>query len=362
MISGGGTGGHIFPAISIADELKSIFPDAEFLFVGAKDKMEMERVPQAGYDIKGIWISGIQRKISATNLSFPFKLISSLTKCFRLIRKFKPDVVIGTGGFASGPLLYAASLKGIPTLIQEQNSYPGITNKLLSKKAHKICVAYPKMDRFFQNSKIVFTGNPIRDNIKNNSKDQSASLEEFGLDTKRKTLLILGGSLGARKINQLISDHLSTLLAKDINIIWQTGKLYIDDLKTKHAELEGDQLIIKGFVKNMDSAYAAADMVISRAGAGTISELAVAGKSTLLIPSPNVAEDHQTKNALALVENDAALLYRERDDETLFMENIILLSQENQQEKLSTNIKKLSKPDASKSIGEEVVKLLNNAG
>lgn len=362
MISGGGTGGHIFPAISIADELKKRYPNAEFLFVGAKDKMEMERVPQAGYAIEGIWISGIQRKITASNLAFPFKLLSSLNKCFSLIRKFKPDVVIGTGGFASGPLLYAASLKGIPTLIQEQNSYPGITNKLLSKRANSICVAYGKMNRFFPEEKIVFTGNPIRDNIKNISVPQTEALAEFGLVSNRPTLLILGGSLGARKINQLIGDHLDWLLSLNINILWQTGKLYIQNIEEKFGQKQNDQLKIQAFIKNMDLAYSAANMVISRAGAGTISELSVAAKATLLIPSPNVAEDHQTKNALALSENDAALMFREKESEERFKSLIRELNQAAEQKKLAMNILKMAKPNASETIADQVETLLSNAG
>lgn len=362
MISGGGTGGHIFPAISIADELKKGHPDAEFLFVGAKDKMEMERVPQAGYQIEGIWISGIQRKLSASNLAFPFKLLSSLSRCFSLIRRFKPDVVIGTGGFASGPLLYAASLKGIPTLIQEQNSYPGITNKLLSKRANSICVAYDKMNRFFPKEKIVFTGNPIRENIKNISIPQEQALTELGLDPKRSTLLILGGSLGARKINHLIGDNLDWLLSLNINILWQTGKLYIQNIEERFGKKQSDQLKIQAFLKKMDMAYSAADMVISRAGAGTISELSVASKATLLIPSPNVAEDHQTKNALALYENEAALLFLEKESEDRFKDLIIQLNQATEQEKLAKNILKMAKPNASETIADQVEKLLTNAG
>lgn len=361
MISGGGTGGHIFPAISIADELKKRFPDAEFLFVGAQDKMEMERVPQAGYDIKGIWISGIQRKISAANLSFPFKLISSLMKCRAYIRKFRPNVVIGTGGFASGPLLYAASGKGIPTLIQEQNSYPGITNKLLSKKAKKICVAYDKMQRFFPSEKIVFTGNPIRGSIKDNSTDKTEAIKSFKLNPERDTLLVLGGSLGARKINELIGDNLDYLLGKGINIIWQTGKLYFDSIINKYGDRQNDQLQIMAFVKNMNAAYAGSEMVVSRAGAGTISELSVAGKATLLVPSPNVAEDHQTKNALALADEGAALLFREKEEAAEFRKRMDELCDPQNRKNLSENILKLAKPNASETIADEVVKLLGNA-
>jgi UDP-N-acetylglucosamine--N-acetylmuramyl-(pentapeptide) pyrophosphoryl-undecaprenol N-acetylglucosamine transferase len=362
MISGGGTGGHIFPAISIANELKRTFPDAEFLFVGAQNKMEMERVPQAGYRIEGIWISGIQRKLTAANLAFPFKVVSSLSKCFKLIRKFKPDVVIGTGGFASGPLLYAASLKGKPTLIQEQNSYPGITNKILAAKAAKICVAYSKMDRFFPKDKIVFTGNPIRKNITDNNTDKTQALEQFKLHTSRPTLLILGGSLGARKINELIASNLDKLLQLGVNILWQTGKLYYDSLFEQHREKCGDQLQIHAFLKDMNAAYAASDIIISRSGAGTISELAVSGKATLLIPSPNVAEDHQTKNAMALVENDAALIFKENEDESHFLGQIQLLLKAEEREKLQTQILKLAKPNAAADIAQEVIKLMNHAG
>lgn len=357
MVSGGGTGGHIFPAIAIADALKKLEPNSEFLFVGAKDRMEMQRVPQAGYKIEGLWISGIQRKLTLSNLAFPFKLLSSLLKSKRLIKRFKPDAVIGTGGFASGPLLQIASSKGIPTLIQEQNSYPGITNKILSKKVNAICVAYDKMERFFPLSKILLTGNPVRNNINQNIGDKKALAQSLNLDTTKPTLLILGGSLGARKINELISNNLESLLAKGINIIWQTGQLYIDTILEKHNTSQGKNLKIQAFIKDMNEAYGVADYVISRAGAGTISELGVVKKATLLIPSPNVAEDHQTKNALALVEKDAALLFKEQDTGAEFLSKVNeLISKKNQ---LQENIAQLGLPNAAEDIAKEVLKLIS---
>lgn len=355
MISGGGTGGHIFPAIAIADTLKEMHPDSEFLFVGASDRMEMERVPQAGYKIEGLWISGIQRKLTASNLMFPFKLFSSITKCKRLIRKFKPDAVIGTGGFASGPLLFVAANKKITTLIQEQNSLPGITNKILAPKVNSICVAYDKMERFFPKDKILLTGNPIRGTVKNINSDRNAAIEKFKLNPSRPTLLVLGGSLGARRINELIGNNLDALLAKGINILWQTGKLYSEKLQEQYGDKQNDQLQIMPFIKNMEDAYTA-DIIISRAGAGTISELAVAEKATMLIPSPNVAEDHQTKNANALAEKGAALLFRESGTNEEFLNEVDkLIAQKNQ---LEINIKQFALPDAAKHIAEEVLKLV----
>ena len=355
MISGGGTGGHIFPAIAIADTLKEMHPDSEFLFVGASDRMEMERVPQAGYKIEGLWISGIQRKLTLSNLMFPFKLISSIWKSKRLIRKFKPNAVIGTGGFASGPLLYVAANKKITTLIQEQNSLPGITNKILAPKVNSICVAYDKMDRFFPKDKILLTGNPIRGTVKNINGDYAAAIGKFGLNPSRPTLLVLGGSLGARRINELIGNNLDALLEKGINILWQTGKLYSDKLQEQFGNLQNDQLQIMPFIKNMEDAYAA-DIIISRAGAGTISELAVAQKATMLIPSPNVAEDHQTKNANALAEKGAALLFRESGTNESFLQEVDkLIAQKSDLEK---NIKHFALPDAAKHIAEEILKLV----
>ncbi|MGB0175570.1 MAG: undecaprenyldiphospho-muramoylpentapeptide beta-N-acetylglucosaminyltransferase [Owenweeksia sp.] len=362
MISGGGTGGHIFPAVAIADELKKRFPDAKFLFVGARDRMEMERVPQAGYHIEGLWISGIQRKLTASNLMFPFKLFSSITRCRSLIRQFKPDVVIGTGGFASGPLLYVASQKNKPCLIQEQNSFPGITNKLLAPRVNSICVAYDKMERFFPEEKIVFTGNPIRSSVHAKVESREDCYKELGLSPDRKTILVLGGSLGARRINQLIENNLDHILKMDVNLLWQTGKLYYDELIGKHGSRQNEQLQIKPFLQNMQGAYAIADVVISRAGAGTLSELAVLQKASLLIPSPNVAEDHQTKNAMALVEKDAALIFRETDPEKELLEKLEQLMDNERRHELEKNILSLAKPRAAQHIVDEVVKLLPNAG
>lgn len=355
MISGGGTGGHIFPAVAIADKLKELAPGSEFLFVGAQDRMEMERVPEAGYRIEGLWISGIQRKLSASNLMFPFKLFSSLSKCKKLLKKFKPDAVIGTGGFASGPLLFVASKRGIPTLIQEQNSLPGITNKILAPRVNKICVAYDKMERFFPAHKIMLTGNPIRAAVQNISAERDKALQSFGLDPKRPTLLVLGGSLGARRINELVADNLEKLLEKDINVLWQTGKLYFEALEKRFGKRKNDQFQLMAFIQNMQDAYTA-DFIISRAGAGTISELAVAQKATLLIPSPNVAEDHQTKNAQALESEGAALLFRESGSDENFLAAVDKLR--DKRAELEKNIGKFALPNAADDIAKEVLKML----
>ena len=355
ILSGGGTGGHIYPAISIANELKAKYPNANFLFVGAKDKMEMEKVPQAGYEIKGLWISGLQRELTLKNLSFPFKLISSLWNAHKIIKKFKPTVVIGTGGFASGPTLYAASRKGIKTVIQEQNSYPGITNKLLSKKADKICVAYDGLERFFPEDKIVKSGNPVRQDLLDIKDKREEALAFFKLDVAKKTLVIIGGSLGARAVNNLVEKHIDWLVELGVQVIWQTGKLYYEEFK-KYDELEGVQTF--AFLNRMDLTYAAADVLISRAGASSISELCIVGKPVIFIPSPNVAEDHQTKNALSVVNKDAALLLKESEltvFKTMFSE---LISDEELQQKLSKNIKKLALPNATKDIVKEIEKLM----
>ena len=355
IISGGGTGGHIYPAVAIANELKSRFPEAEFLFVGAKDKMEMQKVPQAGYAIKGLWIAGIQRKITLDNAMFPLKLTSSLLNSFKIIKKFKPDVVIGTGGFASGAVLKVASMLGIPTVIQEQNSYPGITNKLLAKKANKICVAYENLERFFPKDKMILTGNPVRQDLINEA-SKSEAVAYFKLDANKKTLLVLGGSLGARRINQLIEKELDFLLSQNIQIIWQCGKLYLNDY-SKYNENENVQVV--AFIDRMDLVYAAADVVISRSGASSVSELCIVGKPTIFIPSPNVAEDHQTKNAKAISDKNGAILIKESELETQF-ETIFsdLISNESKQLELSQNIKKLAKPNATKDIVEEIMKLV----
>jgi len=356
IISGGGTGGHIYPAVAIANELKAQYPDAEFLFVGAQDKMEMQKVPQAGYPIEGLWIAGLQRKLTLQNALFPVKLASSLLKSFRIVKKFKPDVVIGTGGFASGAVLKVASMLGIPTVIQEQNSYPGITNKLLAKKANKICVAYENLERFFPKEKMMLTGNPVREDLIEVGSKKEEAVSYFKLDASKKTLLVLGGSLGARRINQLIEKELDFLLSKNIQILWQCGKLYLKDYEKYNSK---GNVQVTAFIDRMDLVYAAADVVISRSGASSVSELCIIGKPTIFIPSLNVAEDHQTKNAKAIVDKNGALLIKESDldfqFETVFSD---LISNENKQIELSQNIKKLALPNATKTIVEEIKKLI----
>ena len=357
LISGGGTGGHIYPAIAIANELKLRYPNAKFLFVGAKDKMEMEKVPQAGYEIKGLWISGIQRRLTIDNLSFPFKLISSLWNASKIIRKFKPDVAIGTGGFASGPTLIMANRKGIPTLIQEQNSFPGITNKLLSKKAHKICVAYDNLERFFPADKIVKTGNPVRQDLLSIHSKTAEGKLFFKLEKEQKTILVLGGSLGARKINQLVEANLEFFKKQGVQVIWQCGKLYFEEYK-KYNEIEGVQ--VHQFVNRMDFAYAASDIIISRAGASSVSELCIVGKPVLFIPSPNVSEDHQTKNAKSIADKHGAILLKESELESFPIVFETLLKDKGKQSNLSENIKELALPGATTAIVNEVEKLLNS--
>ncbi len=356
IISGGGTGGHIFPAISIANELKLRYPTCEILFVGAEDRMEMQKVPEAGYKIEGLWISGIQRRLTAKNLLFPVKLVKSLWKARDIIKKFQPDVVIGTGGFASGPLLQMANRENIPTLIQEQNSYPGITNKLLAKGANTICTAYPDMERFFPSEKIVLTGNPVRQDLLDVNSKREEALAFFGIDPSKKTVLVLGGSLGARKINQLIEENLKEFAKHDLQLLWQTGSLYFEEY-SKYAEKENIQTF--AFLKRMDFAYAAADIIISRAGAGTVSELCIVGKPVVFIPSPNVAEDHQTKNAMAVAESDAAIVLSESHLEQGFRSIFFpLVETDEKMKSLARNIKKLEKPFATANIVNEVEKLL----
>lgn len=355
ILSGGGTGGHIYPAIAIANELKKRYPKAEFLFVGAKDRMEMEKVPQAGFKIEGLWITGLQRKLTLKNLMFPFKLISSLIKAGNIVSRFKPHAVIGTGGFASGPLLRVASGRNIPCVLQEQNSYAGITNKLLKDRVAKICVAYDGMEQFFPKDKIVKTGNPVRGDLVEATSDSKVVLEFFGLNPNRPTVFVLGGSLGARRINQLIEKELGFFKELGIQLLWQCGKLYFEEYK----KYQGDTVKVLDYVSRMDLAYAAGDIMISRAGAGSVSELCIVGKPVLFIPSPNVAEDHQTKNALALANENAALMIREKDLDTDFerMFSEVFKSKEKQQE-LRTNIKKLAMPNATKDIVDEIEKLL----
>ena len=355
LISGGGTGGHIYPAIAIANELKLRYPDANFLFVGAKDKMEMEKIPQAGYQIIGLWISGIQRRFTLNNLLFPFKMIISLWNASKIIKKFNPDVAIGTGGFASGPTLIMAGRKGIPTLIQEQNSYPGITNKLLGKKAQKICVAYDNLERFFPLDKIVKTGNPVRQDLLTTHSKTVEGRTFFNLDKKSKTILILGGSLGARKINQLIETNLEFFKNEEVSVIWQCGKFYFEEYK-KFNELKHVQ--VHQYVNRMDLAYAAADIIISRAGASSVSELCIVGKPVIFIPSPNVAEDHQTKNAKSIAGKHGAILLNESELDTFPIVFETLIKDFGKQKILSENINEMALPGATTAIVNEVEKLL----
>lgn len=356
LISGGGTGGHIYPAIAIANEIKLRYPEANILFVGAKDKMEMQKVPQEGYDIKGLWISGIQRKLSFKNLFFPLKLISSLWGARKIIKQFKPDIAIGTGGFASGPTLFMANRRGIPTLIQEQNSFPGITNRLLGKKANKICVAYDHLDRFFSVSKIVKTGNPVRQDLLSfYAKTEDAKLH-FELDRTKKTILVLGGSLGARKINQLVESQLELFKRLKVQLIWQCGKLYFEEYK-KYNTLSNVQ--VHEFIQRMDFAYAASDIIISRAGASSVSELCIVGKPVVFIPSPNVAEDHQTKNAKSIEEKHGAIVIKESELDMFPIVFEGLLKDEGRQQNLSENLKEMALPTATTDIVNEVEKIIN---
>lgn len=356
ILSGGGTGGHIYPAIAIANQLKLRYPDSKFLFVGAKDKMEMQKVPQAGYHITGLWIAGLQRKLSFQNLLFPLKLISSLYKSRIIIKQFKPNIVIGTGGFASGPIVQVANILDIPTLIQEQNSYPGITNKWLSRKANIICVAYNNLDQFFPKDKIILTGNPVRQDLLAIYSKRNEALQHFNLDPNKKTLLVLGGSLGAKRLNELLDKVGEVIISNNIQIIWQCGTLYFDRYKN-FSEIPFMQVF--AFIEKMDLAYAAADFIISRAGASSVSELCLVGKPVIFIPSPNVAEDHQTKNAIAISENKGALLIKESDLDKDFL-NVFsnLISDANLQTELSVNIKKLARPNATIAIVEQVEQLI----
>ncbi|WP_396590526.1 undecaprenyldiphospho-muramoylpentapeptide beta-N-acetylglucosaminyltransferase [Allomuricauda sp. R78024] len=355
ILSGGGTGGHIYPAIAIANELKRRHPEAEFLFVGAKDKMEMEKVPQAGYKIEGLWISGLQRKLTLKNLMFPLKLMSSLFRARQITKQFKPNVAIGTGGFASGPLIKMAASAKIPCVLQEQNSYAGITNKLLARKAKSICVAYDGMEQFFPKEKITKTGNPVRSDLVNLKVDKKEAAQFFELDANKKTILIIGGSLGARRVNQLIEKELSFFKKQQVQLLWQCGKLYFEEYK----KYNSDSVKVLAFLNRMDYAYSAADIVISRAGAGSVSELCLVGKPVLFIPSPNVAEDHQTKNAKALVAEDAALMLKESELDTKFQQTFVdLMGSDDAQNTLSANIKKLAMPKATEHIVDEIEKLL----
>ncbi|MFM7021982.1 MAG: undecaprenyldiphospho-muramoylpentapeptide beta-N-acetylglucosaminyltransferase [Flavobacteriales bacterium] len=359
IISGGGTGGHIFPAVAIARGIQEQYPNAEILFVGAKGRMEMEKVPAAGFPIEGLWISGLQRSFTFKNFLFPLKVITSVWKALRIIRKFKPDVAIGVGGYASGSLLYAASMKGIPCLIQEQNSYPGITNKVLKNRVQKICVAYDKMERFFPADKIILTGNPVRKEITKLEGKRDRGLEKFGLDGSKKIVLVVGGSLGARSVNHAIDANLQLFADNDVQLIWQTGKLYTEQAKKRVAEVGKKGIQSLDFIADMDLAYAVADVVISRAGALAVSELCLVKKPAILVPLPSAAEDHQTKNALSLVNYNAALLIKDSEvKDKLVQTAIALLNDKEQMEKLSRNMDKLAFANATETIVSEVMKLI----
>lgn len=359
IISGGGTGGHIFPAVSIANAIKEQHPEAEILFVGAEGRMEMQRVPAAGYQIIGLPVAGFDRKHLLKNISVLIKLMKSQIKARRIIKEFKPDAAVGVGGYASGPTLKVAGSMGIPTLIQEQNSYAGVTNKLLAKKACKICVAYEGMERFFDKGKIILTGNPVRQNLLNQQMSREDAIRSFNLDPTKKTVLIVGGSLGARTINNCVLNGLDQIRQSGVQFIWQTGKFYINEAKEKVGQAENYPMLhTTDFITDMAAAYSAADLVISRAGAGSISEFCLLGKPVILVPSPNVAEDHQTKNALALVAKDAALYIKDAEaSEKLLKTAIEMVQQPETLKKLSTNIAKLAFKDSANTIAEEVWKL-----
>ena len=358
IVSGGGTGGHIFPAISIANELKERLPETEILFVGALGKMEMERVPAAGYRIIGLPVVGFPRKPSFKMLGFFLKLFKSMRLANKIIADFKPDVAIGVGGFASGPILKAAVRKGVPAVLQEQNSYAGITNKLLSSKVKKICVAYPNMGRYFPKEKIVLTGNPIRKNLLEVVVNKTEAFEYFKLDAESPVVLIIGGSLGARTLNESVMFNLELIRQSGVQVIWQTGSYYYKEMLERLKIIGPENLFPMEFVSRMDLAYAVADVVISRAGAGTISELCLLAKPCILVPSPNVAEDHQTKNALALVENQAAILIKDDDSkEQLFRQTFSLLTDTTRLQSLSENIKKLGRPNAAKDIVDVILEV-----
>ena len=373
IISGGGTGGHIFPAIAIANALKKINNENEILFVGANGRMEMEKVPAAGYKIEGLDISGIQRKLTLSNLLIPFKVIKSVRRAKTIIKHFQPDVAVGVGGYASAPLLYAATKMKIPSLIQEQNSYAGITNKILSKRVQRICVAYDGMEKYFPHEKIMITGNPVRQDIQNIDGKRNEALNHFGLSADKKIILVIGGSLGARTMNESFAEGLQKIKERNIQLIWQTGKLFFPKAKSLTDVMSGiavssetpDTTVTTGiksydFIQRMDLAYAAADVVVSRAGASSVSELALVAKPAILVPSPNVAEDHQTKNAMALVNKDAAILVKDSEaKEKLINAAIDLVQDTAKQEQLKKNISSLALKNSAEKIAEEIYQLVN---
>jgi len=361
LISGGGSGGHIYPAIAIADTIKKRIPGIEILFIGAKGKMEMTRIPKAGYKIEGLWISGLQRKINLKNLLFPLKLLFSLTKANRIIKKFKPSVVVGVGGFASGPSLRIASWKGIPCLIQEQNSYPGITNRLLAKNVNAICVAYDNMQRFFPSQKIIKTGNPIRQEIIEIENKKEEAHAHFRLKEDKMVLLVVGGSQGSLAINESIIQHINEFTKENIQIIWQTGKLFYETAQKAAQTLPADMIKVHEFIDRMDYAYALADIVVSRAGAIAISELCAVKKPSILIPLPSAAEDHQTKNAMALVHNNAAILIQNDKARNEIGKTVLeLIADDNKRNELSENIGKLAITDSAEKIADEIIKLIKH--
>ncbi|MBL7865694.1 MAG: undecaprenyldiphospho-muramoylpentapeptide beta-N-acetylglucosaminyltransferase [Cyclobacteriaceae bacterium] len=359
IISGGGTGGHVFPAIAIANAFREKHRDADILFVGAEGKMEMVRVPDAGYRIVGLWIAGIKRSLSLSNIMFPIKLIVSYWKARKIVRTFRPHVAIGTGGYASGPMMLAATQFNVPTLLQEQNSYAGLTNKKLGSKAQRICVAYPDMEKYFPAEKIRLTGNPVRRDIIDVSARRLAALTHFGFSNAEKVLLVLGGSGGARTINESMLLGLDKLIQANVRVIWQTGKVYFETVKAQVAGKDMSHVRLFDFLKEMDLAYAAADVVISRAGALSISELCLAKKPAVLVPSPNVAEDHQTKNAMALVKQEAAILVTDQEARTQLVDTVVTLLNNRQRcETLSDRIGRLGKPHAAEEIVTEIETLL----
>jgi UDP-N-acetylglucosamine--N-acetylmuramyl-(pentapeptide) pyrophosphoryl-undecaprenol N-acetylglucosamine transferase len=363
IISGGGTGGHIFPAVAIANALRQLCPGVDILFVGAEGKMEMEKVPAAGYRIVGLPVIGIERKVlSKKNLSAPLKLLRSIRKASAIVSDFAPAAVVGVGGYASAPTLWAAQRRGIPTLIQEQNSYAGLTNKLLARRAKKVCVAYEGMERFFPAAKIIFTGNPVRQDLSGAAPLRDEAVAHFELKPDRKTILVVGGSLGARTLNQSVLHHVATIAAaRDVQLIWQTGEVYRQDIQHRLTGCDYGNIKVMSFIKRMDYAYAAADVVISRAGASAISELCVVKKPCILVPSPNVAEDHQTSNALALVNKNAALLVTDADAvQRLIPAALQLVGNEEKRQELSRSIGELAVKNAAERIAEEVMKTINN--
>lgn len=364
ILSGGGTGGHIYPAVAVAEALKKELEDnVEILFVGAEGKMEMEKIPALGYKITGLPVVGIQRKLSAKNLAVPLKISKSLRKARKTIKEFKADIAVGFGGYASGPVLWSAQRMGIPTIIQEQNSYAGLTNKILAKKAKHICVAYDGMEKFFPAEKIIMTGNPLRGNFSNKGKDKTEALEYFGMKAEKPVILVLGGSLGTRTLNNMMKKHVDKIIEEDkIQVVWQTGKYYEEDVLQFMEGKQGYNIWKGAFIDRMDYAYAAADVVISRSGACTVSELCLVGKPVVFVPSPNVSEDHQTKNAMALVEKGAAVMVPDNEAVGRGMEEAVgLLGDKTRRAELSANIKRLACPDAAGDIARLIIKTLKES-